>query len=152
MASFAKALFVVLAILVAACAAYRYAWYSGPYVLALQRKTGLWGTRLFNGAYPQGIDFDALSGLRLAWLQLSDEARTVRRDQIVAALDRYSCAADAHLNRAGSVERLFRTPHRLVGALNALAELDLLHRTLTGAPKLETSRPLRSALTEVAWQ
>ena len=120
--------------------------------LALQRRTGLWGTRLFNGAYPQGIDFDALNGLRLAWSQLPDENRSVRRDEIVAALDRYSCAAEAHLDSAGSVERLFRTPHKLVGTLNALAELDLLYRTLTGAPKLETSRQLRSALTEVAWQ
>jgi hypothetical protein len=121
-------------------------------ILALQRETGLWGTRLFNGAYPQGIDFDALNGLRLAWLQLSEEARAVHRSQIVAALGRYSCAADAHLNGEGSVERLFRTSHKLVGTLNALAELDLLHRTLTGTPKLETPKPLRSALTEVAWQ
>jgi hypothetical protein len=121
-------------------------------VLALQRETGLWGTRLFNGAYPQGIDFDALIGLRLAWLQLPEEARAARRSPMVAALERYSCAAEAHLNGEGSVERLFRTSHKLVGTLNALAELDLLHRTLTGAPKLETPRPLRSALTEVAWQ
>lgn len=121
-------------------------------LLALQRETGLWGTRLFNGAYPQGIDFDALGGLRLAWLQLSDEVRSAHRDQILAALDRYSCAAAAHLNPAGSVERLFRTPHKLVGTLNALAELDLLYRALTGTPTLETRKPLRSALTEVAWQ
>jgi hypothetical protein len=121
-------------------------------ILALQGETGLWGTRLFNGAYPQGIDFDALGGLRLAWLQLPEEARSARRSQILAALDRYACAADAHLNSEGSVERLFRTSHKLVGTLNALAEVDLLHRTLTGAPKLETSNPLRSALTEVAWQ
>jgi hypothetical protein len=123
-----------------------------PSILALQRESGLWGTRLFNGAYPQGIDFDALNGLRLAWLQLSEEARSAQRGQILEALDRYACAADAHLNGEGSVERLFRTSHKLVGTLNALAELDLLHRTLTGASKLETPRPLRSALTEVAWQ
>jgi len=121
-------------------------------VLALQRKTGLWGTRLFNGAYPQGIDFDALIGLRVAWLQLSEEARASRRGQIKEALDRYACAADAHLDTAGSVDRLFRKPHKLVGTLNALAELDLLYRALTGRPKLETSSPLRSALTQVAWQ
>jgi hypothetical protein len=122
------------------------------HILALQRETGLWGARLFNGAHPQGIDFDALNGLRLAWLHLPEEARSARRGQILAALDRYACAADAHLNQDGSVERLFRTSHKLVGALNALAELDLLHRTLAGAPKLETPVPLRSALTEVAWQ
>ncbi len=121
-------------------------------ILALQRKTGLWGTRLFNGAYPQGIDFDALNGLRLAWLQLSDHARSVYRDPIVAALDRYSCAAEAHLDEEGSVERLFHGPHKLVGTLNALAELDLLYRMVKGASKLETPKPLRSALTEVAWQ
>jgi hypothetical protein len=121
-------------------------------ILALQSESGLWGTRLFNGAYPQGIDFDALCGLRLAWLQLPEEARSARRSQILAALDRYACAADAHLNSEGSVERLFHTSHKLVGTLNALAELDLLHQMLTGAPKLETPEPLRSALTEVAWQ
>jgi len=121
-------------------------------ILALQRDTGLWGTRLFNGAYPQGIDFDALGGLRLAWLHLPEEARSAHHGQILAALDRYACAADAHLNSEGSVERLFRTSHKLVGTLNALAELDLLHRTLTGTPKLQTPRPLRSTLTEVAWQ
>jgi hypothetical protein len=121
-------------------------------IVSLQRETGLWGTRLFNGAYPQGIDFDALNGLRLAWSQLSEEARSARRSQIVAALDRYACAAEAHLNADGSVERLFRTSHKLVGTMNALAELDLLYLTLTGSPKLETSDRLRSALTRVAWQ
>jgi hypothetical protein len=121
-------------------------------ILRLQRRSGLWGTRLFNGAFPQGIDFDALNGLRLAWLGLPEKARAERHGQIVAALDRYACAADAHLNAAGSVERLFRTPHKLVGTLDALAELDLLHRTLTGRAKLETPGPLRSALTRVAWQ
>jgi hypothetical protein len=121
-------------------------------IVALQRETGLWGTRLFNGAYPQGIDFDALNGLRLAWPQLSEEARSARRSQTVATLDRYACAADAHLNADESVERVFRTSHKLVGTLNALAELDLLYRTLTGSPKLETSTRLRSALTRVAWQ
>jgi hypothetical protein len=121
-------------------------------ILALQRETGLWGTRLFNGAYPQGIDFDALNGLRLAWSQLSEESRSARRSQIVTALDRYACAAIAHLEANGSVERLFRRPHKLVGTLNALAELDLLYQALTGRPKLETAVPLRSALTRVAWQ
>jgi hypothetical protein len=122
------------------------------HIVALQRETGLWGTRLFNGAHPQGIDFDALNGLRLAWSQLSPQARSARRGRIVAALDRYACVAGAHLNADGSVERLFRTPHKLVGALNALAELDLLYREIAGRPKLETSSPLRSALTRVAWQ
>ncbi len=121
-------------------------------ILALQRKTGLWGTRLFNGAYPQGIDFDALNGLRLAWMQLSEEARSEWRSRILAALDRYACAANAHLDAEGSVERLFQTPHKLVGTLNALAELDLLYRTIAGRPKLETPTRLRSALTRVAWQ
>jgi hypothetical protein len=55
-------------------------------------------------------------------------------------------------NADGSVERLFRTSHKLVGTMNALAELDLLYLTLTGSPKLETSDRLRSALTRVAWQ
>ncbi len=121
-------------------------------ILALQRQTGLWGTRLFNGAYPQGIDFDALNGLRLAWLQLSEETRASRRSQIEEALDRYASAEDAPLNSVGSLDRLFATPHTLVGTLNALAELDLLYRALTGRPKLETSTPPRSALTRVAWQ
>jgi hypothetical protein len=88
----------------------------------------------------------------LAWLQLSEKTRASRRSQIEEALDRYACAADAHLNSVGSVDRLFATPHKLVGTLNALAELDLLYRTLTGTPKLETSTPLRSALTRVTWQ
>jgi hypothetical protein len=121
-------------------------------ILTLQRKTGLWGTRLFNGAYPQGIDFDALNGLRLAWSQLSAETRSARRSEVVASLDRYACAAAAHLDADGSVDRLFPTPHKLVGTLNALAELDLLYTELTGEPKLETPAPLRSALTQVAWQ
>jgi hypothetical protein len=121
-------------------------------ILFLQRETGLWGTRLFDGASPQGIDFDALNGLRLAWAQLSEEARAARRGQIVAALDRYACAAEAHLDADASVERLFRTSHKLVGTLNALAELDLLYTALTGGRKLETPAPLRSALTRVAWQ
>jgi hypothetical protein len=121
-------------------------------VLSLQRKTGLWGTRLFNGAYPQGIDFDALIGLRLAWSQLPEQARSERRGQILAALDRFACAAEFHLDADGSVERLFRSSHKLVGTLNALAELDLLYRTLAGRPKLDTPSRLRSALTRVAWQ
>ena len=61
------------------------------------------------------------------WRGCSSPRRpSARRSQILAALDRYACAADAHLDSEGSVERLFRTSHKLVGTLNALAELDLI--------------------------
>jgi len=121
-------------------------------ILALQRPTGLWGTRLFQGAHPHGLDFDALNGLRLAWRALPPDRRDARRPAVLAALDRYARAAAHHLNAEGAAARLYPTPHKLVGALHAVAELNLLHRELTGAPRAATPRPWRSALDVVTWQ
>lgn len=121
-------------------------------ILGLQRRTGLWGNRVFGGRFPQGIDFDALHGLRVAWPALLPERRDALAPRVRTALDRYARAAHAWLAPDGSVDRWFRTPHKLVGTLDALAELDLAARTILGEPRVRTPRPLRSALTSVSWQ
>lgn len=121
-------------------------------ILSLQRRTGLWGTRLFNGNFPQGIDFDALHGLRCGLKQLSGDERRSSGERIVAAIDRYADAVERHLEDAGSLARLLSTSHKVVGTLNALAEADGLYTELTGAPRFLTPRPWRSALTAVSWQ
>jgi hypothetical protein len=119
-------------------------------ILALQRRSGLWGSRVFGGAFPQGIDLDALNGLRLAWRGLDDGAREAGRAPLRATLERYAETAHAVLCAPAALERHFRGPHKLVGTLNALAELDLLSRTVFDEP---TTRPaLRSTLTAVCWQ
>jgi hypothetical protein len=125
-------------------------------ILGLQRRTGLWGSRVFGGRFPQGIDFDALHGLRVAWRDrpaaVSDARRASLRARIRTALDRYTRAAHAWLSPDGAVERWLRTPHKLVGTLDALAELDLAARAILGEPRVRTPSRLRSALIRVAWQ
>ncbi len=121
-------------------------------ILGLQRASGLWGARIFNGAYPQGIDFDALNGLRLAWAAASPELRRARQSPMVQALERYACAATDHLGPEGAVLERYATLHKFVGTANALAELNLLHEELTGRPAIATPVSLRSVLDIVAWQ
>ena len=125
-------------------------------ILALQRRTGIWGSRLFGGRFPQGIDFDALHGLRIAWRSLPADLSAARRealaDRIRASLDRYARAAHAWLTPAGAVARLFPAPHKLVGTLDALAELELAAHAIVGESRVGAPRPLRSALTRVSWQ
>ncbi len=121
-------------------------------ILALQRRSGLWGSRLFGGAFPQGIDFDALHGLRVAWRDASGGFRRARRERLARALERYTGTAHAMLTARGAVARLFRAPHKLVGTLNALAELDALAQAVFGHRCTAMRRPLRSALTRVSWQ
>ncbi len=121
-------------------------------VLGLQRRSGLWGSRLYGGAMPQGIDFDALYGLRVAWGRCSEAFRFSRRDRLGAALDRYVRAAHAQLTPPGAVDRRFHTLHKLVGTLNALAELDALGHGLFGRRLVGAAPALRSALTQVSWQ
>jgi hypothetical protein len=121
-------------------------------ILGLQRATGLWGSRIFGGRFPHGIDFDALNGLRLAWNALGPDERAARRGAIGAALDRYGRAAHAWLTPPGAVARLLRAPHKLVGTLDALAELDLAGRAILGEGRRPVAPALCSALTRVAWQ
>ncbi|MDJ0866896.1 MAG: hypothetical protein QNK03_12360 [Myxococcota bacterium] len=121
-------------------------------ILRLQRRSGLWGSRLFGGAYPQGIDFDAIQGMRLAWDALGPGRREALRPRIGAALDRYARAAGRHCNAPEFVARRSRTSHKLVGTLHAIAELALLSEQLDGRVRVRTPRPWRSALTVVAWQ
>ncbi len=121
-------------------------------IVRLQRRTGLWGSRIFGGRFPQGIDFDALHGLRVAWPRLSEVERRGLRGPVEAALRRYADAAHAWLLAEGSCTRLIRKTHKLVGTLDALAELDHGSRTILGSSCVATSRPLRSALTRVCWQ
>ncbi len=121
-------------------------------IIKLQRKTGLWGARVFNGAYPQGIDFDAVNGMRLALKSVSGKYREANKDEIIESLDRYACVAEFHLNKEGSVKQVYKKAHKIVGTLNTLAEMNLLYRELTGRDKFITPRPWRSALTRVTWQ
>ncbi len=121
-------------------------------ILGLQRRSGLWGNRLFGGAYPHGLDFDALRGLRAAWPELPPGRREALRAPLARALDRYVRAVDRHLNAPGSVARRFPSLHKLVGTLHALAELELLSRAATGGSRLAMPRPWRSALDVVSWQ
>jgi hypothetical protein len=121
-------------------------------ILSLQKESGIWGTRLFNGALPQGIDFDAINGLRLAYRALPPEIREQKRERIVAALNRYACIAHYHLNAPGSVNRLFTKTHKMVGTLNALAELNLFYEELTGRQKIITPRQWRSVMSKITWQ
>lgn len=121
-------------------------------ILGLQRPSGLWGSRIFGGAFPHGIDFDALHGLRVAWRDLAGPAREARRTRVEAALARYGRAAHDALCRPDATARLFRTPHKLVGTLDALAELDAASETVLGRRCSEGHPALRSALSRVAWQ
>ncbi len=121
-------------------------------ILGLQRRSGLWGSRIFGGGFPQGIDFDALHGLRVAWRDCDEPFRRSRREHLRAALERYARAAHAALNPAGSAERLFRGPHKLVGTLDALAELDAVSEAVFQRRWTATRVPLRSALQRVCWQ
>ena len=121
-------------------------------ILRLQRPNGIWGSRLHNGAFPQGIDFDALHGLRYAWPAQAASARPALRTRALAALDRYGAACDRFLNTPGAVGRLFHTTHKLVGTANAIAEGNRLATALGRPPIFRTPRPWCSALTEVCWQ
>lgn len=121
-------------------------------ILGLQRSDGLWGSRWFGGAYPHGLDFDALHGLRRAWLDATPAAREPRRARLAECLVRYADAAHAFLTPSGAVARWFRTPHKLVGTLDALAELERAARVVLGSSLVTTPRPLRSALERVSWQ
>ncbi len=120
-------------------------------ILGLQRRSGLWGSRLFGGAFPQGLDFDALHGLRIAWSDASPSFRSTRRGRLERALDRYARTAARMLGTDGW-QRWIAGPHKLVGTLDALAELDRLSRELLGDSLLRTPRPWRSALERVSWQ
>ncbi len=120
--------------------------------LALQRRTGLWGSRIYGGAIPHCIDFDALHGLRIAWDHCSDAFRSSRRDRLEAVLARYARAAHAVLTPPGAVDRQYQTLHKLVGTVNALAELEILGQGFLGRRLVGVASPLRSALTRVAWQ
>ncbi len=121
-------------------------------ILGLQRRSGLWGSRVFGGAFPHGLDLDALHGLRVAWRAADAGFRASCHSRLLAGLARYAAAADRLLNPPGAVERWFRGPHKLVGTLNALAELDALFRELGGDSPLVTPRPWRSTLRVVTWQ
>ncbi len=121
-------------------------------IIELQRKTGLWGARVFNGAFPQGIDFDAVNGMRLAWKSASEDYKKENMDEVIASLDRYACAAHFHLTREGSVKEVYTKVHKIVGTLNTIAEVNLLYRELTGTDKFITPKKWRSALTRVTWQ
>ncbi|MDJ0787403.1 MAG: hypothetical protein QNK05_11390 [Myxococcota bacterium] len=118
-------------------------------ILGLQRSNGLWGNRVFGGAFPQGLDFDALHGLRIAWRDAGSPASRVPALQ--SAISRYARVAHAMLTPAGAVERCFRAPHKLVGTLDALAELEALGRTVLGESVVGGAE-LTSALTHVSWQ
>jgi hypothetical protein len=121
-------------------------------ILRTQRRTGIWGGRVFNGAFPQGIDFDAINGYRFLLGSVSPDFREGITEQIIASVDQYACALDFHLNRPGSLEDLYNSSHKLVGLLNTLAEVNLLYSELTGEAKLTGVGELRSALDFVAWQ
>jgi hypothetical protein len=121
-------------------------------ILRTRRRTGIWGGRVFNGAFPQGIDFDAINGYRFLLGSVSPDFREGITEQIIASVDQYACALDFHLNRPGSLEDLYNSSHKLVGLLNTLAEVNLLYSELTGEAKLTGVGELRSALDFVAWQ
>jgi len=122
-----------------------------PGILELQRETGLWGARVFNGAFPQGIDFDAVNGMRIAWKSVSPQFRRENRGDIISALDRYACAAHYHLNHEGALEK-YRKVHKIVGTLNTIAEVNMLYRELTGKERILTKKRWRSSLATVCWQ
>lgn len=121
-------------------------------LLRLQRRSGLWGNRIFGGAFPQGIDFDALHGLRVAWRDADADFKHRHRDAVECCLTRYARAAHRWLTPPGAVDRLFRSVHKLVGTLDALAELDAAGEAVLGYRFTLTHQPLRSALTTVSWQ
>ena len=121
-------------------------------IMSLQKKSGIWGNRLFNGPLPQGIDLDAINGMRLAWKELEPGTKAKHRERLVRVLEKYACALQYHLGPQDSLLRLFKKAHKLVGTLNAMAELDLFYRELTGKSILTTPKPLRSSLEKVAWQ
>ncbi len=121
-------------------------------ILSLQRPSGLWGTRLLNGNFPQGVDFDALHGLMCGLKQLPGDERKVCGERIVAAIKRYGDAVARHFADDRSLGRLLSTSHKVVGTLNAIAEANGLYALLTGSPRFMTPRAWRSALTAVSWQ
>lgn len=126
-------------------------------ILRTQKRSGIWGTRLFNAPIPQGIDFDAINGYRLAYSALSTVERSAGsgaelRESIIDSVYRYARAVDMHLSTSGSMQELYHSTHKLVGLLNAIAETNALCEQLGIAPVFETEGEWRSALEVVTWQ
>lgn len=129
-------------------------------ILDLQSSSGWWGNELLGGNFPQGIDFDAFISMRLAIEQdnrLPPGERAISadtRERVLKSMQRYACSATRTLNADGAVDEYFKTPHKLVGTLNTIAELNLLHTLIVGSPAIRTpyDTPWRSTLTVVTWQ
>lgn len=121
-------------------------------ILRTQKRSGIWGTRLFNAPIPQGIDFDAINEHRLAYKALSPQAQERVRPAITESVDRYAQAVHLHLSPEGSMLGLYHTTHKLVGLLNAVAETNALCDDLGIERRFVTRRERRPALDVVAWQ
>ncbi len=121
-------------------------------ILSLQKDSGIWGNRLFNGPFPQGIDFDAVNGYRFAYHSLSSKQQNRYRERIIDSLNIYACAVHSFLNRPGAIHEYYHSAHKLVGTLNAIAETNQLHTELTGEPIFILPKTWKSALDVVTWQ
>lgn len=121
-------------------------------IIDLQKDSGLWGNRIFNGAFPQGIDFDAVNGLRYAYQSLPTEAQSKVKNDIVDSLETYACAVNRFLNQPGAIHQYYRSSHKLVGTLNAMAETNQFYQELTGNPVFRLPKHWRSTLDVITWQ
>jgi hypothetical protein len=121
-------------------------------ILRTQKPSGIWGTRLFNAPIPQGIDFDAINGYRLAYRALSPTERMEVRDEIIESVDRYACAVALHLTPDGALLDLYHSTHKLVGLMNALAETNALCDDLGIPRRFLFEGEWRPALDVVTWQ
>lgn len=101
---------------------------------------------------PQGIDFDAVNGYRLACEALSAEGRGRARDRIVATLEQYGCAVAMHLSPDDSMSELYHSTDKLVGLFNAIAESNAVLQQLEGRDLFLLEGEWRSKLYVVAWQ
>lgn len=121
-------------------------------IISLQKKSGIWGNKLFNGPFPQGIDFDAVNGFRYAYGALPVEKQSQYREKILKSLNIYACAVNRFLNQPGAIHRYYHSAHKLVGTLNAIAETNQLHIQLTGTPIFLLPKNWQSTLNVISWQ
>ena len=121
-------------------------------IVEAQTDGGLWGSALLNGAIPQFIDIDAINGLRFAYSQLAKSEQAGVKKKIANSLEKFVCKANDMLNKPGSFEKYYGDgPHKLVGALTALAELDQLWMDMYGTRRLSTPQPWNTTIPKVCF-
>ena len=121
-------------------------------IVDAQTESGLWGSTLLNGAIPQFIDIDAINGLRFAYSQLAKPEQAAVKMKIANSLEKFACKANDMLNKPGSVDYHYGDgPHKLVGALTALAELDQLWTEMFGKRRLSTAAAWNTTIPKVCF-